>query len=286
MRLVRIGLPGRERPAVVLDDRHAVDVSWDVPDYTSEFFADGGLARLRQLMAGPLGDRPRIALGDVRLGPPVSRPPKLICVGLNYADHAAESGLPVPDEPVLFMKATNAVVGSYDEVWLPREGNKVDWEVELAVVIGAPGRYLEDRASAEHIIAGYCISNDVSERHFQLERGGQWVKGKSCETFNPLGPWLVTSDEVADVGRLQMELRVNGEVMQSGSTATMVFPPAHIVWYVSQFMVLEPGDIINTGTPPGVGMGMDPPRYLSEEDVMELSITGLGRQRQRVRRAP
>lgn len=285
MKLMRLGPPGQERPVVAVDAEHAIDVSSVAHDYTPDFFASGGLERLADLLTGDHG-LPLVELDATRVGPPVGRPHKLICVGLNYADHAAESGMEVPSEPVLFMKATNTIVGPYDDVFMPRRSEKLDWEVELAIVIGGAGRYLADREAAEHTIAGYCISNDVSERHFQLERGGQWVKGKSCETFNPLGPWLLTRDEMTQVDELEMDLLVNGQVMQRGSTKTMVFDPPHIVWYVSQFMALEPGDVINTGTPPGVGMGMDPPRYLREGDVMDLSITGLGSQRQHVRRAP
>lgn len=285
MKLMRLGPPGHERPAVAVDDDHAVDVSSVVEDYTPAFFADGGLAVLRDAMAGAT-DLPRVRVADRRVGPPIARPHKLLCVGLNYADHAAESGMDVPAEPILFMKATNTIVGPHDDLLLPRGGDKVDWEVELAVVIGAPARYLPNRRAAQEAIAGYAVSNDVSERAFQLERGGQWVKGKSCETFNPLGPWLVTTDDMPRVDALDMQLLVNGQVMQQGSTKTMVFDPAHIVWYVSQFMVLEPGDVINTGTPPGVAMGMDPPRYLRDGDVVELSIAGLGSQRQPVRTAP
>lgn len=286
MRLLRIGAPGSERPCVLLEDGTAVDVSAHVPDFGPNFFGDGGLDRLRALLDDGT-DLPRVELGDgIRVGSCVARPHKVICVGLNYSDHAAESGMPIPTEPIIFFKATNAVVGPDDDVLLPRGSTKTDWEVELAIVLGAPGRYLADEHAALATVAGYAVANDVSEREFQLERGGQWVKGKSCETFNPLGPWLVTADEVPDPQALSMTLDVNGERRQTGSTATMVFSVAHIVWYLSQFMVLEPGDVINTGTPPGVGMGMDPQVFLQDGDVMELEIEGLGRQRQRVRSAP
>ncbi len=218
----------------------------------------------------------------VRLGAPIPRPGKVICIGLNYRDHAAEAGLPVPAEPVVFLKAANTVVGPFDEVMIPRGSQKTDWEVELGVVIARTARYLPSQEAAAACIAGYCVSNDVSERAFQMERGGQWTKGKSCDTFNPLGPWLVTSDEVADPQQLSMRLDVNGERRQTGSTRTMVFGVLHIVHYLSQFMTLEPGDLISTGTPPGVAMGMKPqPRYLRTGDVMELEISGLGVQRQR-----
>ena len=286
MRLLRVGAVGSERPCVLLDDGTAADVSAHVPDFGPDFFAGGGLDRLRTVLADG-ADLPRVELGPgVRTGSCVARPHKVLCVGLNYSDHAAESGMPIPSEPIIFTKATNTVVGPHDDVHIPRGSTKTDWEVELAVVIGAPGRYLADEQAALATVAGYAVANDVSEREFQLERGGQWVKGKSCETFNPLGPWLVTADEVPDPQALSMQLDVNGQRRQTGSTSTMIFSVAHIVWYLSQFMVLEPGDVINTGTPPGVGMGMQPPVFLQDGDVVELEIDGLGRQRQNVRSAP
>jgi 2-keto-4-pentenoate hydratase/2-oxohepta-3-ene-1,7-dioic acid hydratase in catechol pathway len=220
--------------------------------------------------------------GDHRLGPPIAKVGKVIAVGLNYADHAAESGLEVPKEPVLFMKATSAISGPYDDVILPRGSKKGDWEVELAIVIGKEARYVSEEEAADHV-AGYTICNDVSERHFQTERSGQWVKGKSADTFCPLGPWLVTADEIADPQALDLWLDVNGERMQSGSTKTMVAGVHRLVSYISQFMSLQPGDVIPTGTPPGVGMGMKPQRWLKSGDEMRLGITGLGEQRQRVR---
>jgi 2-keto-4-pentenoate hydratase/2-oxohepta-3-ene-1,7-dioic acid hydratase in catechol pathway len=284
MKLLRIGPAGGERPAALADDGTVHDASAIAPDdFGPRFLADGGLERLADALAQ--GELPAIDVGGQRIGAPITRPGKVVCIGLNYADHAAESGMALPEEPVVFFKASNTVVGPFDEVLLPIGSEKTDWEVELGVVIGAPARYLEDEAAAEAVIAGYCISNDISERAFQLERGGQWVKGKSCETFNPLGPWLVTPDEVGDVDSLRMWLEVNGERVQDGTTRTMVFGVRHLVWYLSQFMVLEPGDLINTGTPAGVGLGFDPPRYLREDDVMELSIDGLGTQRQVCRRA-
>jgi 2-keto-4-pentenoate hydratase/2-oxohepta-3-ene-1,7-dioic acid hydratase in catechol pathway len=209
---------------------------------------------------------------------PIGRPGKVICIGLNYSDHAEEAGMAEPEEPIVFLKASNTIVGPHDPVFIPRGGEKTDWEVELGVVIGKEAKYLADEAAAAEVIAGYCLSHDVSERAFQLERGGQWTKGKSCDTFNPLGPWLVTPDEIDDVQNLGMELTVNGEVMQHGNTSKMIFSVFTIVHYLSQFMTLEPGDLINTGTPPGVGMGMKPPRYLRAGDRVSLSIDGLGKQ--------
>jgi 2-keto-4-pentenoate hydratase/2-oxohepta-3-ene-1,7-dioic acid hydratase in catechol pathway len=226
------------------------------------------------------GGLPLVRLAGQRLGAPVARPGKVVCVGLNYRDHAAESGQPLPAEPVLFMKASSTVIGPDDQVLIPRNSVRTDYEVELAVVVGRTARYLDSPQDAASVIAGYAVSNDVSEREFQLERGGTWDKGKSCETFNPLGPWLVSPDEVGDPQRLRLRTTVNGGVRQHGSTAEMVFAVDHVVWYVSQFMVLEPGDVINTGTPAGVSSGLPDAPYLRPGDVMELEIDGLGRQRQ------
>lgn len=286
MKLARFGEAGEERPALVLDDDTLLDVSAFVADYDRAFFAAGGLERLRGIIATQGPDLPRVATASVRVAAPIARPGKVLCIGLNYADHAAESGMPIPEEPILFMKGTDTVVGPYDDVYIPRGSEKTDWEVELGVVIGAPARYLPDRDAARAVVAGYCVSHDVSERAFQLERGGQWVKGKSCERFNPLGPWLVTADEVADPQDLELRLDVNGAAMQRGSTKTMVFDVLELVRYLSQFLVLEPGDLINTGTPPGVGMGQNPPRYLRAGDEVTLAISGLGEQRQRFVPAP
>ncbi|MBS3940744.1 MAG: fumarylacetoacetate hydrolase family protein [Actinobacteria bacterium] len=284
MKLMRVGPVGDERPAVLGENGTLYDAGEVAPhDFGPRFFGDGGLQRLADAVAR--GTLPRLEGEGARRGAPIARPGKVVCIGLNYADHAAESGMALPDEPVVFFKAPNTVVGPDDEVLLPIGGEKTDWEVELGVVIGAEARYLADEAAAEAVIAGYCVSNDVSERAFQLERGGQWVKGKSCETFNPLGPWLVTPDEIGDLDALGMRLDVNGERMQDGTTATMAFKVPHLVWYLSQFMVLEPGDLINTGTPAGVGLGFDPPRYLREGDVMDVAIDGLGSQRQVCRQA-
>ncbi|GAA1996645.1 fumarylacetoacetate hydrolase family protein [Catenulispora subtropica] len=286
MRLARFGAVGEERPAVLLDDATLLDVSTFVDDYDRAFFARGGLERLQGVLDTHGADLPRVAVDSVRIGAPIARPGKVLCIGLNYADHAAESGMPIPEEPILFMKGTDTVVGPFDDIYIPRGSEKTDWEVELGVVIGAPARYLADRDAARGVIAGYCVSHDVSERAYQLERGGQWDKGKSCERFNPLGPWLVTADEIADPQDLGMELDVNGEPAQRGSTKTMIFDVLELVRYLSQFLVLEPGDLVNTGTPPGVGMGHNPPRYLRAGDEVTLGITGLGRQRQRFVPAP
>jgi 2-keto-4-pentenoate hydratase/2-oxohepta-3-ene-1,7-dioic acid hydratase in catechol pathway len=283
VRLLRLGAPGQERPCVLRDDGTTIDVSALVGDYDGAFLASDGHVRLAEEVASAT-DLPAVDLEAERVGPCIARPPKIVCIGLNYVDHAQESGQDVPTEPVVFYKASNTVVGPYDDVHIPRGSTKTDWEVELGVVIGREARYLEDEAAALDAVAGYTVSHDVSEREFQLERGGQWVKGKSCETFNPLGPWLVTPDEVADPQALSLSLSVNGEVMQDGSTADMIFSVAHVVWYLSQFMVLEPGDLINTGTPAGVGMARQ--RYLADGDVTELEVEGLGQQRQRFVPAP
>ena len=276
MKLMRIGDAGSERPVVRVDD----DTYADVTDLAELFF--GAPEEFRQAVEA------RIAAGEVRrfagerIGAPIPRPHQILCIGLNYRDHAAETGQAVPAEPILFTKPPNTLVGPYDDVRQPRGSTKLDWEVELGIVIGRRASYLDDHDAARAAIAGYLISNDVSERAFQIERGGQWSKGKSAETFNPAGPWLVTPDEIADVRSLGMWLDVNGVRRQTGSTATMVFDPYEIVRYLSQFLVLEPGDLINTGTPPGVGMGFDPPVWLAPGDVMELGIDGLGSQRQTV----
>ncbi len=285
MKLLRVGSVGQERPCVLLENGRVVDVSSVAGDFGPDFFAGGGIAKVRAaLEAGT--DLPEVDTTGQRLGPPIARPHKMLCIGLNYADHARESGLQPPPEPIFFAKMTNTIIGPDDDIWIPRGSSRTDFEVELAIVIGATGRYLEDETTAAGIIAGYSVAHDVSERDFQLERGGQWVKGKSCETFNPLGPWLVTPDEIGDVLDLRMTLDLNGERQQDGTTAEMIFSPAHLVWYVSQFLVLEPGDVINSGTPHGVGMGKNPPRYLRDGDVVELEIQGLGRQRQVSQPAP
>lgn len=283
MKLLRIGDLGKEKPAVMLGDGKIVDVSAHVADYNGAFFESGGVAKLKGLLSDKL---PTVEMGGRRIGAPVARPWKIIGIGLNYADHAKESNMPIPPEPVVFTKASNTVIGPYDTVLIPRNSKKTDWEVELGVVMGKTARYIADKEQALSYVAGYCVSNDVSEREFQIERGGSWDKGKGCETFNPLGPWLVTPDEVPDPQNLALTLDVNGVRRQTGNTKTMIFSVKHVVWYLSQFMVLEAGDVITTGTPPGVGLGQKPtPIYLKENDVMELTIDGLGKQRQVLRQA-
>ena len=278
MKLLRYGQAGAEKPGMVDADGALRDISAHVADIAHDALSPQSLARLGALDAAslPLVD------GAPRLGPCVGGTGKFMCIGLNYADHAAESGLPIPDHPILFMKANSAIVGPNDTVSMPRGSTTTDWEVELGVVIGAKAKYVSIEDALYHV-AGYCIINDVSERHFQAKLSGQWTKGKSCDTFGPTGPWLVTRDEITDVQKLGMALKVNGKTMQSGSTTTMIFPVAQIVSHLSQLMTLHPGDIISTGTPPGVGMGMKPePVYLKPGDVMEVWIEGLGMQRQDV----
>jgi 2-keto-4-pentenoate hydratase/2-oxohepta-3-ene-1,7-dioic acid hydratase in catechol pathway len=282
MYLMRIGPAGAEKPVARIDDEAYVDLSDVVGDFDEAFFGGGGLDRIRPLVAE------RAAAGQVspfageRVGPPMPRPHQVLCIGLNYRDHAAETGQAVPDEPILFTKSPNTVIGPNDDVRIPRGSTKPDWEVELGVVIGRRTSYLDSPEDARAAIAGYCVVNDVSERAFQIERGGQWVKGKSAETFNPAGPWLVTPDEIDDVRALDLWLDVNGVRRQTGTTKNMIFDPFFLVHYLSQFLVLEPGDLVDTGTPAGVGMGFDPPIWLRPGDVIELGIQGLGRQRQHV----
>ena len=280
--LMRIGAPGAEKPVVRVDDSSYVDVSGIVADFNEQFFAAGGAATLVAPVAERIATGDVARFGDERVGAPIARPHQILCIGLNYRDHAAETGQAVPAEPILFTKAPNTLVGPYDDVRIPRGATKTDWEVELGIVIGRRASYLADVAEAAEAIAGYLVVNDVSERAFQLEHGGQWSKGKSAETFNPAGPWLATTDEIPDVRSLGMWLNVNGVRRQTGSTKTMIFDPYFIVHYLSQFLVLEPGDLIDTGTPPGVGMGLTPPVWLRPGDVMELGIDGLGTQRQQV----
>ncbi len=277
MKLLRHGPAGRERPGLLDAQGQVRDLSGVVPDIAGATLTDAGLAILRALDPQAL---PLVAPG-ARLGPCVGAVGKFVCIGLNYADHAAESNMPIPAEPVVFGKWTSAIVGPDDDVEIPRGSTKTDWEVELGVVIGEGGRHIAEEDALRHV-AGYCVVNDVSEREYQLERGGQWDKGKGCDTFGPIGPWLVTRDEVPDPQRLRLWLELNGRCMQNGNTRTMVFGVAHIVSYLSRFMSLQPGDVISTGTPPGVGLGQKPPLYLRAGDVMRLGIEGLGEQTQRV----
>ncbi len=284
MFLMRIGAPGAERPVVRIDDETYVDVSDVVDDFNEAFFgvAAGGLAALRTLVDERAAAGAVLSFSGERIGAPIARPHQILCIGLNFSDHAAESGQAVPDEPILFTKSPNTLVGPNDDVRIPRGSTKPDWEVELGIVIGRRTSYLDSVQDAAASIAGYVLVNDVSERAFQLERSGQWAKGKSAETFNPAGPWLATADEFDDILGLGMWLDVNGVRRQTGSTSKMIFDPLFVVHYLSQFMVLEPGDLINTGTPPGVGLGMKPPVWLQPGDVMTLGIDGLGEQRQHV----
>ncbi|MGJ8583974.1 MAG: fumarylacetoacetate hydrolase family protein [Marinosulfonomonas sp.] len=277
MKLLRFGPNGAEKPGILDDDGVIRDLSSIVGDLSGETLSDAGLAAIRDadLAALPVVDP------STRLGPPIAGTGKFICIGLNYADHAAESGLDVPSEPVIFMKATSAICGPNDPIIIPRGSEKTDWEVELAVVIGTRAKYVSQE-DALNYVAGYCVTNDVSERAFQIERQGQWTKGKSCDNYGQIGPWLVTRDDVADPQDLSMWLKVNGDTMQDGSTTTMVYGVAHVVSYLSQFMSLMPGDVISTGTPPGVGLGQKPPKYLRAGDVVELGIEGLGSQSQDV----
>ncbi len=278
MKLLRFGEPGSEKPGLLDADGVIRDLSGHVADIGGAALDPASLAALGRLDPKSL---PAVA-GNPRLGACVAGVGKFLCIGLNYSDHAAETGAAVPSEPVVFMKASSAVVGPNDDVLIPRGSEKTDWEVELGVVIGRTAKYVSE-AEALDYVAGYCVSHDVSERAFQIERQGQWTKGKSCDTFGPIGPWLVTKDEIADPQDLKMWLTVNGEMMQDGSSKTMVYGVAHLVSYLSQFMSLHPGDVISTGTPPGVGLGMKPPRYLKAGDIVELGIEGLGNQKQTFR---
>ncbi len=277
MKLVRFGSRGHEKPGLLTATGRIKDCSAHVADYGGAFFAEGGLERLGGLAAAT-ETLPDIPAG-ARLGPPVARPGNVYAIGLNYADHARETGAAIPTEPILFIKSTSAVFGTNEQILIPRGSEKTDWEVELGVVIGRNARYLATKDAARDVIAGYCVANDVSERAFQLEHGGQWSKGKSSDNFLPLGPWLVTADEIADPQNLRLSLEVNGQTRQSGNTATMIFDVYQIVQYLSQFFTLEAGDVVITGTPPGVGMGMKPPMFLQAGDVVTLAIDGLGSQR-------
>ena len=276
MKLIRYGEAGKEKPGVIIDDRW-FDVSNYFNDYDEKFFEGDGIALLNKLInEAELKEISR----DIRLGPPVARPSKIICIGLNYSDHAKESNMSLPAEPVIFFKATTAIVGPNDNLVIPKNSTKTDWEVELGVVIGKKTSYIDEKDALDHV-AGYLLHNDYSEREFQLERSGQWVKGKSCDSFAPLGPWLSTKDEIDDVNNLRLWLTVNGQMMQDGNTKNLVFNIPKLVSYLSQFMTLLPGDVISTGTPAGVGLGQKPqPVYIKEGDVIELGIEGLGSSRQ------
>jgi 2-keto-4-pentenoate hydratase/2-oxohepta-3-ene-1,7-dioic acid hydratase in catechol pathway len=276
MKLIRYGEAGKEKPGVIIDDRW-FDVSNYFNDYDEKFFEGDGIALLNKLInEAELKEISR----DIRLGPPVARPSKIICIGLNYSDHAKESNMSLPAEPVIFFKATTAIVGPNDNLVIPKNSTKTDWEVELGVVIGKKTSYIDEKDAMDHV-AGYLLHNDYSEREFQLERSGQWVKGKSCDSFAPLGPWLSTKDEIDDVNNLRLWLTVNGKIMQDGNTKNLVFNISKLVSYLSQFMTLLPGDVISTGTPAGVGLGQKPqPVYIKEGDVIELGIEGLGSSRQ------
>jgi 2-keto-4-pentenoate hydratase/2-oxohepta-3-ene-1,7-dioic acid hydratase in catechol pathway len=280
MKLIRMGEVGREKPGVLRDDGTRLDVSGFGSDYDEAFFADDGIGKLRSWLEKNGGATPRVSSG-VRLGPPICRPSKIVCIGLNFRDHAEESGMEIPKEPVIFFKATSALVGPNDFLVIPKNATKVDWEVELAIVMEKRASYVI-RKNAMDYVAGFVLHNDYSERSFQLERGGQWVKGKSADSFAPLGPFLATKDEIRDFNQLSMWLKVNGEFRQRGSTSKMIFDVPALVAYVSEFMTLLPGDVISTGTPPGVGLGMKPPQYLKPGDVVELGIDGLGESRQQV----
>jgi 2-keto-4-pentenoate hydratase/2-oxohepta-3-ene-1,7-dioic acid hydratase (catechol pathway) len=282
MKLIRFGISGNEKPGVVIDGKRK-DLSQHFKDWDRDFFRQDGLKQLEKI----LKNNPQLpdVAEDVRWASCIARPGKVVGIGLNYSDHAKESGMALPTEPIVFLKGTNTVVGPYDPILIPRKSRKTDWEVELGIIIGKDARYLNSVEESKQYIAGYCVSNDVSEREFQLEKLGQWTKGKSCDNFNPIGPWMSTADEIKDPQNLSMQLWVNGKQMQNGNTSTMVFNCYFLVHYLTQFMTLEAGDFITTGTPPGVGMGMNPQQYLKEGDVVELSIEGLGKQRQACKNA-
>lgn len=280
MKLIRFGNTGKEKPGVIINNT-MYDASAFAEDYNEQFFGNDGLTRLQSLIAKNQKDL--IETGDVRLGPPVARPSKIVCIGLNYADHANETGAAFPSEPVIFLKSTTAITGPDDDIIIPKNSVKTDWEVELGVIIGKQASYV-DEANAMDYVAGYVLHNDVSEREFQLERNGTWDKGKGCDTFAPIGPFLITKDEIADVHSLRLWLKVNGQMMQDGNTSNLIFSIPNLVSYVSQFMTLLPGDLISTGTPAGVGMGIKPaPVFLKPGDIVELGIDGLGSSRQQVK---
>jgi len=279
LKLLRVGLPDAEKPGVILENEW-LDISAFTSDYSKDFFGGTGIQDLERWLKSNADHCPRFEK-ESRLGPPVANPSKIVCVGLNYASHAKESGMDIPAEPILFFKSTTAICGPYDDVMIPRDAQKVDWEVELAIVIGEKASYVSRDNAFDHI-AGYVLHNDISEREFQLERGGQWVKGKSCDTFAPLGPFVATQDEIQNPHDLNLWLKVNGEKLQSSSTSDLIFDIPFLIEYISRYMTLLPGDIISTGTPFGVGLGFTPPRYLKAGDIMELSVDGLGTSKQKV----
>jgi 2,4-diketo-3-deoxy-L-fuconate hydrolase len=281
MKLIRFGPKGKELPGIKIDDSTFIDVSAFINDYNESFFENNDLEKLKKWLSTNIDSCP-IVSGEFRLGPPLVRPSKIICVGLNYSKHASESGMNVPKEPVLFFKSTTSIIGPYDDVIIPKNSYKTDWEVELALVIGKKTSYVNPRQAKDHIF-GYLLHNDISERSFQLEREGQWVKGKSCDTFAPLGPYLVTKDEIKNPNNLNLWLKLNGKIMQKSNTSDFIFKINDVVSYISQFMTLLPGDIISTGTPSGVGLGFDPPKFLKDNDIMELCVEGLGVSKQKVK---
>ena len=279
MKLIRFGEINKEKTGIIINDEY-YDTSSFGEDYNEHFFETDGLNRLQKFIESNKDKLPKVSK-DLRLSSPVSRPSKIICIGLNYADHARETNAAIPTEPIIFFKSTTSLIGPFDDVVIPKNSTKSDWEVELAVVISKKASYVEE-ADALNYVAGYCLHNDLSEREFQLEKGGQWVKGKSCDTFAPLGPFMATPDEIADVNNLRLWLSVNGKIMQDSNTANFIFQIPFLISYISQFMTLLPGDVISTGTPPGVGLGMKPPVFLKEGDIMELGIDGLGISKQKV----
>lgn len=281
MKLIRFGESHNEKPGVILPNGKKIDVSEFTEDYNTNFFTTDGIRELDMWLRYNSTGAPELNDSE-RLGPPISNPGKIVCIGLNYEDHAKEGGMDIPKEPILFFKATSSIAGPNEDLIIPKNGTKVDWEVELAVVIGKKASYVTEEKAMDYVV-GYCIHNDYSERVFQLERGGQWVKGKSCDTFAPLGPFLATKDEVEDIHNLRLWLKVNGEIKQDGNTSNFIFDIPYLVSYISQFMTLQPGDIISTGTPAGVGLGFNPPQYLSPGDIVELGIDGLGVSSQKVK---
>ena len=280
MKLIRFGKQGEEKPGILLSNDEKIDASSFVSDYDEKFFGSGGLISLKDWLSENEASAPRLD-DNVRIGPPIARPSKIICIGLNFKDHAAESGFDAPEEPLIFGKATSAICGPYDNIIIPRGSEQTDWEVELGVVIGKKTSYVDQDQALEHV-GGYVLHNDVSERAFQKDRGGQWIKGKSADTFAPMGPFMATPDEIDNISDMRMWLNVNGENMQDGNTSNLIFSVDHVVSYLSQFMTLLPGDFISTGTPAGVGMGMNPEKYLKPGDVVELGIDGLGSSKQTV----